>query len=93
VAEAKAAVAKMSKEELAAMAAEDREYDFDNFTKGGNVVRGPLVGRPRKEDRTATLTVRVPVSLLAKLKATGRGAIAKASSYLAKGIESGAVFL
>jgi len=77
------------------------------YAKEGEFIPGKLIavgwkqfeeymakrGRPKKDDATEVLAVRVPASVKAKLKSHGAGAIKKAGEYLAEGIRSGAVFL
>lgn len=87
-AEAKAALAKLTKEEIEAMEREDE--DFEGSLKGAKYVfRGSLVGRPRKEETQDVLTIRLPASKIAKLKATGKGWSTRVAKYIEEGIAAG----
>jgi len=48
-------------------------------------------GRPKAGDPKQLVTIRLPVSILATLRSTGRGWQTRASEYLVKGVRRGAL--
>jgi uncharacterized protein (DUF4415 family) len=90
MAEARKAVAMMSKEEIAAMEAEDAYYDFEGLGTGP-IFRGPILGRPKKEIKREVAAIRIPADALKEIKALGKGWSPRAGDALARLVKEGAL--
>jgi uncharacterized protein (DUF4415 family) len=90
-------------EKAVAMAKAAPEYDVDDIPemkgfKPGKPIRGFAAfkeyinrkGRPKSDDPRQVVSIRIPASALALLRATGRGWQTRAGDYLTRGVKKGA---
>ena len=85
---AKAAVVKMSDQQLSKLKAEDKRYE-SAFKNSKVLIKGAVMGRPQKEIKREVVAIRVPSDALVKIKALGKGWSTRAGDALAKMVSEG----